>query len=140
MTKILILFSLLLLAVSCGNKAKSVKYGQTTTSDLIVLKGEPLKEEDLSIPQSKMLIYENDEKYQVEKDIVVNSFRNPKQDERMLLYWKHKYPDCSFEIQKVNQAKTHQKGEEELRCSSAGLSVIYDPNIQQVIRVVEYEK
>jgi hypothetical protein len=56
----------------------------------------------------------------------------------MLIHWKHKYSDCVFEVSKLNQKVLHQRVEEEHKCVSAGVSVIYDPNIEQVVRVVEY--
>lgn len=134
----LFLFLIVLLAASCGNKSKSIRYGEMTTSDLVALKGEPLKEEKLSGPDSKMFIYEGNEKFQLKSDVVVSSFRRPVGDEKMLIYWKHKYSDCVFEVAKLNQKVLHLKVEEEHKCVKAGVSVIYDPNIEQVVRVVEY--
>jgi hypothetical protein len=138
MRQILSLILLLSFFVACGNKSKTIKYGEITSADLVALKGEPIKEEPLSSPNSKMFIYENNEKYQINDGVVVNSFRTPVGDERMLIHWKHKYSDCTFQITKLDQKVLHQKVEEEHKCVSAGVSVIYDPNIEQVVRVVEY--
>lgn len=138
MRQISALLMLSLFLVSCGNKSKSTKYGEMLVSDLVASKGEPEKKETLSGAEREMYVYEDNEKFQIEKGIVVNSFRTPHGDEKMLIHWKHKYPDCRFEIKKLDQKVIHQKVEEEYKCLSAGISVIYDPNIEQVVRVVEY--
>lgn len=138
MRQMLSFFLLLSFLVACGNKSKSIKYGEITSADLVAIKGEPIKEEALSTPDSKMYIYEDNEKYQIKNDVVVNSFRTPVGDEKMLIHWKHKYSTCIFEISQLDQKVLHQKPEQEHKCVSAGISLIYDPNIEQVVRVVEY--
>ncbi len=138
MRKIVLLSLLLTITAACGNKAKSIKYGEMSVSDLVASKGEPIKEEEIPRPDGKMYIYENNEKYQIENGVVVNSFKNPNKDEKMLLYWKHKYEDCHFTIKQLDQKVLHLKPEEEYNCKAAGITLIYDPNIEQVVRVVEY--
>lgn len=138
MRKIVLLFLILSFTVACGNKAKSIKYGEMSVSDLVATKGEPIKEEEIPRPEGKMYIYENNEKYQIEKGVVVNSFKNPSKDQKMLLHWKHKYSECHFIVKQLDQKVLHLKPEEEYSCKSVGISLIYDPNIEQVVRVVEY--
>ncbi len=138
MRNLLFVFMVAVVATSCGNKSSSIKYGEMTSSELVSLKGEPIREEQLSTPEAKMFIYEDDEKYQINDGVVVNSFRNPISDERMLIYWKHKFKNNSYLVQKLNQKVLHTQVQEEYKFDSAGVSVIYDPTTEQVVRVVEY--
>lgn len=137
----LILLLCLLMAASCGaKKSSSFKYGSTLRSDLVALKGEPEREE--VIPGGgKMMIYSGDEKYQLKDDVVMNSFKNPMGDEKLLLFWKHKFKDCKTvrtELARIPGA--HTPPEVELSCPEVGQSVIYTEGSDMISRVVEYEQ
>jgi hypothetical protein len=130
----------LMLLTSCGVKKSSFIMGKTTRSDLVEIKGEPLKEEVVPIEDGKIMVYEDDEKYQLKGDIVVNSFKNPKGDERLVLFWKHKFKNCRTSTRKLPQdIKAHTPPEIELSCPEEGQSVIYTEGSDSVSRVVEYE-
>ncbi len=131
---------LLILLTSCGDKSSGFKLGKTTRSELVAVKGEPLKEEALPVKDSKVMVYEGEEKYQLKGDIVVNSFKNPTGNEKSLIYWKHKFKDCLTSSQALPQApEAHTPPEIELSCSEQGLAVIYSQGSDLVSRVVEYE-
>lgn len=136
-----ILLLSLLLTVSCGaKKSSSFKYGSTHRSELVALKGEPEREEDVPAG-GKMLIYAGDEKFQLKDDVVVNSFKNPEGDEKLLLFWKHKFKDCNTVRTELKRIKgAHTPPEIELSCPEQGLSVIYTEGSDVISRVVEYEK
>lgn len=138
-------FLVLLVAAACGVKNSSVDYGKTTLSDLIAQRGNPLKEEviptDKKSPQdSKVVIFENNEKFQVKKDIITHGFKDPKGDEKTLLYWKHKFRDCSTSTRKVTEALAHAPAEHELKCDEQGQTVIYFEGSEFISRVIEHEK
>ncbi len=133
--KILIFISLLTLA-ACGAKKEGIRYGETTKAALVSEVGEPISVESPR-PSVEILKYDGDQKYQVQSDLVVAGFRNPQSEEKALLYWRHKFKDCKTEFTELAETKTHLKAEKQLRCASLGLSVIYDPNIDQVTRIVE---
>lgn len=140
--RLTLLVALLMLA-SCGSgKRSSFEMGKTTRSDVVALKGEPDKEVELPVKNSKMMIYEaSDEKFQLDGDIVTNSFKNPVSDEKLLIHWKHKFKDCA--VVKKTLAKNpneHTPPEIELACPEEGISVIYTEGSEAVTRVVEYAK
>jgi hypothetical protein len=136
-------FSLILtlfFLASCGVKTTSFKMGQTTRSEVVAMKGEPLKEEEIPTPEGKVMVYANDEKFQLKGDIVINRFKNPNGDEKLLIFWKHKLKDCLTHSKKIPASLgSHTPPEIELSCPEEGLSVIYTEGSDSVSRVVEYE-
>lgn len=132
----------LLLAVSCGApRSSTFKYGQTTRAEVIGQKGEPVSEETLPVADGKMMVYPDDEKYQLKGEIVVNAFKSPKGDEKLLLYWKHRFKDCQTIVKKLaHDIRLHTPPEYELSCPAEGVSVVYTEGSDSVTRVVEYEK
>jgi hypothetical protein len=135
-----ILLALLLLS-ACGAKRSSFVMGKTTRADVVSLKGEPIKEEAIPVDDGKVMVYDNDEKYQLKGDVVVNSFKNPTKEQSLLLFWKHEFKDCVTNLKKLSQdINTHTPPEMELSCPAQGLSVIYTDGSSVVSRVVENEK
>lgn len=134
----LLRFSLMLIfAIACGERSTRIKYGSTSRAALVSLKGEPQSIEK-PISNAEVLIYADDEKYQISQDVVVAGFRNPSNDERSLLYWRHQFKDCSTSFKEMQKPDTHLHALKELTCAKSGLSVIYDPNVDRVTRVVEH--
>lgn len=139
----LTLFLSLLMLASCGSgKRSSFEMGKTTRADVVAEKGEPDKEVDLPVKNSKMMIYESsDDKYQLEGDIVTNSFKNPVGDEKLLIHWIHKFKDCAVSRKTLPKApQSHTPPEIEMMCPEEGISVIYTEGSDAVSRVVEYAK
>lgn len=134
------LFLLLLVVAACGARHSSVNYGKTTVAALIAEKGEPIKEQPVPTKDNKVLIYDGNEKYQVKDDIVTHGFKDPKGNEKTVLYWKHKFKDCDSVTKKIKEGKGHDFAEYELSCPSEGTSVIYTEGSEFISRVVEYEK
>lgn len=139
MIKTLFHLSLLVLA-SCGSKHSSVDYGKTTVADLIAAKGEPIQEKKVPVKDSKILLYDNDEKYQTKGDLVTHGYKRPKGDEASLIYWKHRFKDCVTSTKKIGKPVGHELSEIQMSCPSEGLTVIYTEGSDVVNRVVEYEK
>jgi hypothetical protein len=136
------IFLMLLLGLAaCGLKHTTVDYGRMTVSELVAIKGDPLSEETIpSSPGSKVFIYENNQKYQINGDIVSHGFRSPSGDEKLLLYWKHKFRDCDTKVRKISQDESHLAPIYEIKCPSEGLSVIYKEDSEFASRIVENEK
>lgn len=130
----------LLLLAACGVKHSSVDYGKTKVSDLVAMKGDPVEEKPIPVQDGKMLIYENNEKFQVKNDIVTHGFKEPKGDERSILYWKHKLKDCDTVTRKVAATDGHIAPEYELKCLSEGITVIYTEGSEFVSRIIEHDK
>jgi hypothetical protein len=129
-----------ILMSSCGQKNSSVKMGVTTRAELVAVKGEPIKEDKIPLKDGQVLVYENDEKYQLKGEVVVSSFKAPQGDEQLLIFWKHKFKDCltiSKALDKIPGA--HTPVEMELACPESGISVIYTQGSDLISRVVEYE-
>lgn len=130
----------LLLLVACGQKQRSFNYGKTTVTELKAQLGEPIEEKKIPVENSKILVFEGNEKYQVTNDVVTNGFRDPKGNEKTLLYWKHKFESCDTVINTISERKGHDPSQYELKCPSEGLSVIYLEGSGYISRVVEHEK
>jgi hypothetical protein len=133
---------LLLLAGACADSKAPITYGSTTKAALVAEKGAPqASEKPIAGSPVEMLVYENGEKYQVSGDVVVAGFKEPLEEESSLLYWRHKLKDCPTTFEVIgDQAASHLHAEKELKCARDGISVIYDPNIDKVVRVVEHAK
>lgn len=141
--RLTLLLGLTLLLTACGGASRSsFEMGKTTRSDVVAKKGQPDKEIDLPVKNGKMMIYEaSDEKYQLNGDVVTNAFKNPQDDEKLLIHWKHKFKDCStIKTELPKDPASHTPGEIELACPEQGLSVIYTEGSEAVSRVVEYAK
>ncbi len=131
---------LLVLVAACGQKQHSFDYGKTTVTELTAQLGEPLEEKEIPVEDSKILVFEGNEKYQVKNNVVTNGFRDPKGNEKTLLYWKHKFGSCETVTNTISTRKGHDPAQLELKCPSEGLSVIYIEDSGYISRVVEHEK
>ena len=133
------LIALLALAVSCGGgHSKKIQYGQTTEASLLEIEGEPESVQALKHADGKMLIYKQDKKFQVESGVVVSSFTDPVEDQKTLLFWKHKFKDClTTDVKTSGEADAKERT---LSCDEQGTSVIYSEGTGFVLRVVEHAK
>lgn len=139
----LLFLCLLILISSCGGarKSHSFKMGETTRADIVAELGEPLTVDTPPVENTKVLNYRNGDKYQLKNDILVNRFADPKEDQRSLLWWRHKFRNCvTKEVTLPQDIKAHTPPEVELSCPSEGLSVIYTTGSENISRVVEFEK
>jgi hypothetical protein len=133
------IYLILLTLFACGVKHRSVEYGKTTKASLVEVKGEDF---DVTFPSKNISIYEypENEKFQIKNDVVTHGFKDPKGDEKALIFWKHKFKDCVTTTKKIKESKGHEVAEYELKCSSEGLTVIFSEGSEFVSRVVEHEK
>ena len=132
----------LVLASSCGvKKSSSYEMGKTTRAEVIALKGEPVSEVANPGPNSTTIRFKDEESFQLKGDIVVNHFANPGSDEMKVIWWKHRFKDCSTRTTELARGSdSHTPPEMELSCPSEGLSVIYTQGSDSVSRVVQFEK
>ncbi len=131
---------LLFTAVSCADQVKIIDYGKTSKRELQAELGEPTKVEN-PVAKVEVLTYENDQKYQVQDEVVTAGFRKPTEEEKSLIYWRHLLRDCQTTFVELSKPKdSHLQAEKQLSCSELGVSVIYDPNVDQVTRVVDHAK
>ncbi len=132
-------FVLLALAGACADSNAPIRYGETTKAALVADKGQPSSaEKPLENSPTEILVYPDNQKYQVTNDVVVAGFREPSSDEKSLLYWRHRFKDCPTTFEALSKRDNHLHPEKELKCARDGVSVIYDPNTDQVTRVVEH--
>lgn len=134
------LYMAFLFVAACGVKHSNVDYGKTTVSDLVAARGEPLEEKSIPVVNSKMLMYQDNEKFQIKNDIVTHGFKDPKGDEKSILYWKHKFRECDTTTKKISEPKGHELPEYELKCPEEGITVIYTDGSDFISRIVEHEK
>lgn len=136
------LFVLIALLTSCGEKRSSgIRVGVTTATELLQEKGEPLSTTDIPKSEGQVLTYSNDEKFQINDDIVTGHFKDPVGDESLLIYWKHKFKDHPTALVEIPSKKeSHGPKEYFLKCDSLKLGVIYREGSARISRMVEYEK
>jgi hypothetical protein len=134
-TRSLSLFSLLL-AMACGRPA-DVGVNLVSRAAVIEAKGEPLEEKDLPLDGGKMMIYPNEEKFQLKGDEVTHAFRQPEEKEQTLIYWQHKFKDCQTKTKKLPQdIKGHIPAEIEYSCPELNIRVIYTEGSGMVSRII----
>jgi hypothetical protein len=130
-------FILLLLFISaCAPKPSKLVFGITSKEELIEVKGEPLEEQ--TITDKTILVYPEDEKYQVSDGVVESKFRAPSPEEKSLLYWKHQFKDDPDAFTTSYQSKEHADRTIQYFSKRYGLTVVYDEALDQVVRIVEY--
>jgi hypothetical protein len=127
-------FFIFLLLFACGDK-KSIQYGMTSKSLLIEIKGEPQKVDE--VPGGEVFTYKGNEKFQINKNKVSASFRDPSGDERNVIFWRHAFRDCDV---KEIPLSDETIPEMELSCPSRGQSIVFTKNSGKVSRMTEYER
>jgi hypothetical protein len=130
----------LLLLVSCGTKKHNVKFGETTKADLIQLRGEPLREESIPVKDSSLLVYSENESYQIQNGVVSASLKSASSEEKSVQFWKHKLKDCKTRLNKIESKNSHRPAQMELDCPEEGIKVVYMDGSATVSTVVEYAK
>lgn len=127
---------------SCGSKDSTLKFGKTTRADIIELKkAEPDREQKVDAGKDSSIMVYGDEIFQLEGTFAFTLIRNPKGDEVLLNYWKHKFKGCrTIELTLPHPADSHVPPEKQLSCDTEGTSIIYTQGSDAVRRVVEYEK
>lgn len=129
-----------LLLISCGAQNNEPSYGKTTVRELIEVKGEPVQEEVIPVEDSKVLHYEDGEKYQVKSGVVTSGYFNPKSEQRTLIYWKHKFKNCDVKVLKLTEKVIgHEKPEFLMKCDELGTGVVYLEDSDMILRVIRYE-
>lgn len=129
-----------LYACSAPKRGK-VEYGVTTVAQLKAELGGPVGEQPATENQpQQVLLYPENQKFQIEGKVVTAGFRDPTEEERALLYWRHRFrnEETTFTAVSSAGASTHLAPEMQLRCLSQGITIIYDPNQDAVTRVVEH--
>lgn len=135
------LLSLGLLALAaCGVKHTSIDYGKTTRADLVSEKGLPLAQSKVPVADSEVLSYQDNEKYQLKGDVVEFGFKDPRGDQKTLLYWRHKFRDCDVVTTRISVSRGHELPEYQMKCPEQGLTVIYTEGSEYISRIVEHEK
>ena len=130
----------LIMVTACGVKRTSFDYGKTTAADLIAEKGEPEAKTQTPIKGTEIYQYPDNEKFQVKDDVVTHALKDPKGDEKTVLYWKHKFKDCNTSTKVISEAKDHELAQYELKCASEGITVIFSEGSEFVSRIIEHEK
>ncbi len=124
---------------ACGVKHTSVEYGQTSKEELISAKGVPLEEKSLSLKNSSMLIYPDNEKYQLKDNVVVYGLKDPREEQKSLIFWKHKFKDCKTTLTRLPPLG-HLPPEIQYSCPEEGLTVVYSEGSDFISRIIEHEK
>ena len=109
-------------------------------SDLVSVRGEPSEEKTIPIDGGKIIHYKDNEKFQVKNEIVTHGFRDPKGDEKNIIFWKHKFKDCQTSNTRISTPIGHELAEYEFKCASLGITVIFSEGSDFISRIVEHEK
>jgi hypothetical protein len=124
--------------IGCSKNIQTIELGKTSRAELLLYRGEP---QAIEKPQSsiEVMVYDKDLKYQISDNLVTHSMRNPTEAELHFLYWQNKFKNCETQlIEQASDPSAHMLPNKEFKCDSLGLSIIYDPNVDQVIRIIEY--
>ena len=127
-------FLILFLLIACAEK-KSIRPGVSSKSDVIRIKGEPFKADD--IPSGEVLTYKDNEKIKINGDKVSGIFRDPAGDEKNVIYWRHAFRDCETTEKNLSDEAVP---EVELACAREGKSVIFLKSSGKTLRISEYER
>ena len=134
-TRNLPLFILLLIG-GCG-RPEEVGTKLVSRAAVIEAKGVPLEERELPTKDGKIMIYENEEKFQLKGDEVTHAFRQPSEKEQSLIYWQHQFKDCQTKTRKLPQdIKGHIAAEVELSCPDLKTRIIYTEGSGIVSRII----
>jgi len=127
-------FLFFLFLVACAEKT-SIRPGVSTKSDVIQIKGDPLKTD--VVPSGEVLTYKNNEKFQISGEKVSAAFRDPMGDEKNVLFWRHAFRECPTTEKNISDDAVP---EVELACASKGMSVIFKRGSGTILRISEYER
>lgn len=135
-----LLYLSLLIIAACGVKKTTVDYGTTTKANLVQEMGEPVEKEAIPVKDGEIYKYPDNVKYQIQNDVVAFGFKDPKGDEKTLLYWKHKFKDCVTTTKTTPSSDGHLPSTHELTCAAEGTTVVFMEGSEFVSRIIEHEK
>ena len=125
---------------SCGPGPFKLDFGKLSSKDLKSQMGEPVRVET-NQDGKEVYVYPEEQKFQVNDEIVEAKYRKPTPQEEYLLYWRHKFKKKKTVLKRLPVPKdSHLMAEQELSCPEEGITIIYDPNIDKVVRIFEYAK
>lgn len=143
MKNIIFYYLISILVAACGDKVKQdvIQIKKSTINDLKSALGQPKRiDVDPKDNSKKIHVYSEENKYQTENDVVTAKYRAPEGEEKKLLYWKHFCKDHHFKLNSIpKKEKDHSLEKLEGNCKEKGITIIYDQDLDQVSRVVEYE-
>lgn len=122
------LFILLITLISCSpekGKLRQAHYNYSV-DQLNAEKGTPHKTSKNYLDENyEMYHYDDDEVYQVSGNKVIAKFRNAKNHEKNIQYWRHLLSGVYYKIEKDTKSKTHSPNNI-LRCPSKGLTIYFN--------------
>jgi hypothetical protein len=131
------LLCVLLFVAACSAEKSRVQVGVTSAAQLVEQLGSPQSIE-APAPGVQSYVFEQDVKYQVQDEVVVAQMREPVGEETSLIYWRHQFRDCATTFAPLGSSDGHLEELMELACPEKGLKIIYDPNVEKVVRVVQH--
>jgi hypothetical protein len=133
------IFILLALLVSCSkHEMQEIIPGETTITEAIDILGEPMEVKTSSFNARDEMFHFEQGVLQVEKKQVKVIFRNPiEEEEKNLQYWREQHKESSSTWNALRAPSG--LGQFELKYPSEGVAVIFDSNIDKVIRIIKYE-
>lgn len=131
---------LILVSISCGKKEESISLGESKKEDLFLVRGNPQSEESIPVKDSSLVVYSENESYQIKNGIVTASLKSPASEENSVMFWKHKLKECLTKLNKLEDKTSHGPARMELDCPSEGLKIVYMEGSEKVLKVVQYAK
>ncbi|MGZ3688506.1 MAG: hypothetical protein ACXWP5_03695 [Bdellovibrionota bacterium] len=134
-----------ILAVSANGCARTsqgnVVPGKTTRSQLTSEIGSPVSTAVPSAnPASVLLDYHSDCSFQADSktEIIQARICEPHGQERTLQYWRHKWRGVKTTLIPVAGSSPHSEQLVQLQAPQLHTTVVYDPSLDRVVRVVNY--
>lgn len=114
--------------------------GQDTEQKVVKLFGPPVERQESTLkPGVALLKYGDDTQFQVEKGLITGTMRPPVGGEITLQYWRHEWRGRE-QVYEPAQGGNDAHGPQTyvLKAPALGASVVYDPQLDRVTKVVRY--
>lgn len=130
---------IILTLISCTGKVdKHIKPGESTVTEAIELYGTPDHIRVSSFSKDIEVFMWKEHGLQIDKKLVVASFRLPEDEEKYLQYWRNKYKAEKSTFEPVRSPASENIWQ--LKFPNKGISVIYDKRLSVVTKVIKHAK
>ena len=106
------------------SKLRKSRYNYTV-EQLKSEKGEPVKMSENNLNSSYDMYHYEDEVYQISGSSVIAKFRNPKDHEKNIQYWRHFLKNTYYKIENDSKSKSHSPLNI-LICKTKGLTIYFN--------------
>ena len=139
-TKVVVIFTILLISTSCARRFNVARIvpGVTSTNQVIKYLNEPQYFDKSSFNGREEVLIWDDVTVQTDDDTVTAVHRMPASHETSLQFWRQHYKKSTQNFSKVSSRIDSGEHIWQLNLPQHGINVVYDENLDQVIKVIYY--